>query len=453
MHILWQIFGFLFAIFFLVLIHEYGHLIVARWFKVKVLRFSIGFGKPFYIWHSKKDKTEYALAPFLLGGYVKLLDSREDPVKLQDLHLAFDHKPILQRALIICAGPCANIIFALLAFWLMFVIGIKTPKPIIGKVITHSIAAEAKVKPKEEIIRVDNKRVFSWQDVLVAMLARVGDSGKMTLQTQINPIMPVNTYSLELANWQFDSYQPDPLTDLGIEPYHPIALPIIGGIAKKSPAAAAGLRIDDKIVAINEKRISNWDDVNHFIQGHPNETLQMKILRQNHLLEIKVNAAWRYGSGWKKIGFIGIRSQKIAWPEDMLLYQKYSPYKAIAPAYREAWSLVSLNGIVLKKLVLRKISLRVLGGPISIFQASSQALEQGAVVFFGFLAMISLTLALINILPLPGLDGGYLLLFLTEAIRRKPLAPNTQQLILRLGLILLMLILVQATINDLMRIF
>lgn len=453
MLILYKIFSFLFAICILVLVHEYGHYLAACYFKVKVLRFSIGFGKPFYKWRNKKNQTEFCIAPILLGGYVKMLDSREGKVDPADLIYTFDHKPILQRAAIIAAGPFTNVIFALLAFWLVFVIGIKIPKPIIESVEPNSIASTAGLRGNEEIVSIDKYSTNNWKDVLLAMLARVGDKDVMYVKTQISPIEPVKTYSLDLAKWKIDQLQPNPLEDFGLVPYSPDAPPIIDKIAPDSPAAKSGLQIHDKILTINDKKMIGWNSIIRYIRKHPETKLNLKIDRENKIISISLVSGWKYGNGWKKIGYLGISSLPVKWPEQMLRLEKYSVIYALWPSWQEAFSLLRLNGIVLEKLLTGKISLKILGGPISIYQASTQALEQGGVMFISFLALISLTLALLNLLPLPGLDGGFFIFLLIEAIIRRPISLNVQILILRLGMILLLMLFLQATINDLMRMF
>jgi regulator of sigma E protease len=455
MDILLQIAAFLFAVFLLVLIHEYGHFLAARIFHVKIQRFSIGFGKPFYKWCSKKSAIEFCLAPILIGGYVRLLDSREQHVAAEELPFAFDHKPLLQRAAIIFAGPFANILFAFIAFWLIFVVGITVPKPIIGQIEPHSIADIAGMHAKEEIVAVDNIATPSWKDVLVAAFVRIGDKTNLQIATHAaaQSVKRPQAYTLDLAQWKINQLRPDPLQDFGITPYHPIAPPVIGAILKGSPAITAGLLNGDKILAINDFSPKNWDDVIDYIRDHPEQQLVLRILRDRQHLAITVITDWKLGPGWKKIGFLGMQSIPMEWPNNTFSVQKFSVFTAYAPALHDMWLLTKLNGIVLAKLVQGKISLRILGGPIAIYQASSQAFEQGSVMFVGFLALISLALALINLFPIPGVDGGFIIFLLIEAIIGRPISFRAQVLILRMGMIILLVLFLQAMANDLMRAF
>jgi len=447
--------AFLLAIFPLVLIHEFGHFLVARIFKVKVERFSIGFGKPFYKWKHKKGGTEYVIAPILLGGYVKFLDTRETKVVADsDRHLAFDHKPILERLAIIVAGPVANIIFALFAFWLMLVIGFKLPKPIIGKVLHNSIASRADMRAGEEIIKIDQINTRNWEEIIVAMLARVGDTGNLSVTTQSSPLLPAQkNYQLDLANWQIDSYEPNPLLGFGLVHYEPQILPIISNVTRDSPAAKSGLQINDRIIAIEGQPINNWKDFIELIKKYPEKQIKLSLERNGKVIDLIVTIGSKFGAGWKKIGFLGVNSLRVEWPEKMLRKYQCTMWRACGEAWYKMQLFVDLNSIILTKLFTGKISFHVLGGPIAIFTASGQALGQGFIMFLDFLAVLSLSLALINLLPLPGLDGGYVVLLFIEAIMRRPISMRVQTLLLRLGIIFFIVLILQVTINDLKRLF
>lgn len=446
------ILAFLLAIFPLVLIHELGHFLIARICQVKAERFSIGFGKPFYKWKHKKGNTEYVLAPVLLGGYVKFLDTRETKIVADsDRHLAFDHKPILHRIAIIAAGPIANIIFALFAFWLMLVIGFKLPKPIIGKVLPNSIASHANMHAAEEIIKIDQTSTRNWEEVIVAMVARIGDTGNLSVITQSSPLLPTQTHNLDLTSWQINSYEPDPLHDFGIIRYEPQISPIISSIAKNSSAAKYGVQINDRIIAIEGQTVSSWSDFIGLIKKYPEKQITLSLERNGKIIDLVVTVGSRLGVGWKKIGFLGITPSLVKWPEQMLRKHQYTAWQACGEAWHKMQLLIDLNNTVLIKLFTGKISFHVLGGPIAIFTASGQAFTQGFIVFLNFLAFLSLSLALINLLPLPSLDGGYIILLLIEAIIRRPIPMQIQTLLLRLGIIFFVVLILQVTVNDLKR--
>ena len=452
MHIILNILAFLFAIFLLVMTHECGHFFVARLFKVKILKFSIGFGKAIFRWKGKNG-MEYVLAWLPLGGYVKMLDTREMTVAKKDLHLALDKKPFLQKMLIVLAGPLTNIIIGLLAFWLMFAIGIKAPKPIIGAIQPNSIASSSELKAGDIIVAVDGNQAANWQEVMLPLFSHLGNYDKVNLTIYRAKDGSQKDYVLDLSHWQLNTTTFDLLNGLGIDAYQPEAPTIIGSIQKDTPAANSDLKANDKIISIDDHVVNNWNDLVSYLHDNPNKLLHIKVLRDKKLHEIDVVSDWRFGSNWKKIGFLGITPVNIDWPEGTLQEEHYSAFGALQASYIQTYKFIEFNGIALKKLITRKIPMSVLGGPISVFQSSSAALNHGLVVYVGFLAIFSVMLAFVNLIPIPGLDGGHILIFLLEGIFRRPIPIAVQILLFRLGLIFLILLAVQATFNDLTRIF
>lgn len=451
MSIFISIIAFLFAVSILALIHEYGHFLVARFFKIKVLKFSIGFGKPLFSWVGK-NKTKYLISAIPLGGYVKMLDTREGEVAPSELTLAFDKKPILQRILVVLAGPLTNVIFTIFAFLIIFMIGIKSPKPIIGKILPQTIASQVGMKAGDEIIAINHQKVVNWQDVMLAVFSHIGEKNTLALDTKSSNSQILN-YDLDLKNWRLNMLVLDPLRDLGIEPYHPNPPAIIDDIGKGTPAAKAGLIAKDKVISVDKVKVTSWDELVDYIKDHPQQKMNFVVKRQTQFLNIPVVADWRYDKGWKKIGFLGIKPVPIDWPQDYFIEQKYSLPFALIPAMQNTFTFLKFNCVVIGKLITGKISLLVLGGPISIFQSAASALNQGIIIYFSFLALLSLMLAFVNLLPIPGLDGGHVFFLILEGITKKPLSNATQILIIRLGLIFLALIMVQSTINDLMRLW
>jgi len=430
MDIIFNIIIFLFAIFILVLVHEFGHFWTARRLGIKVERFSIGFGKP--IWrHLGKDGVEYVISPILLGGYVRLNDE------------SYNQKPVWRRILVMLAGVTGNVILAILLFWLMFTIGIKSPKPIIGQIIPNSIAYRAGLKPGSEIRNIDKYIVYNWQNVAIAIISRLGDKGYLV----------INSYNLDLSNWVVDKLNPDPILSLGIKPYHPFIPPIINKVEKNSPAEKIGLQPRDRILAINGKEIKDWLDFIKYVQKRPHKKLNLTIQRANKPIELSGITGSKLGRGWKKIGYLGVGSLPVKWPPDKIREQNYSVFNALPVALKQTHQLLNFNVVVLTKLITGKISIHVLGGPITIFSASETAFKQGLMAYIGFLALLSIMLAFINILPIPGLDGGNCLFLLIEAFIRRPISPIIQGFVLRLGMIVLAILIFIALGNDLLRIF
>jgi len=448
-NIILSIIGIIITILLIVGIHEFGHFIVARALSIKVLKFSIGFGKTLWTRRDKKG-TEYVIAAVPLGGYVKMLDENEEPVAKKELHLAFNNQSILKRTLVVLAGPLFNFIFAFLIYWAIFVIGFETPAPIIGKVAAKSIAANAGLKPQDEVLKINNVEVKSWSNIVMQFAFKIGDDNGMQFTTKNLKSSSIQQHDLDLENWHLNELQPNILESIGIEPYQPQIKPIIKYILDDSPAANANLQENDLIVAINNNPIKNWQEAQKLIKDNPNKTLVFNIKRNAAPLDIKVligeNGNWFSGSE----GFVGI-SPSFEWPKDLIRHIQYSPLQAISHASQNTLDFIKLNFLMLGKMLTGKVSVLSIGGPITIFQSAGDAFITGLLPFISFIAFLSIAIGVINLLPIPGLDGGHLLFYLIEFAIKKPLSIRVQNLMFHFGLILLMLLIVQAVANDLMR--
>ncbi len=436
------------AVFVVILLHEAGHFLVAKTFGVRVLRFSIGFGKSLWS-HTSRSGTEYVLALLPLGGYVRLLDDREIPVSRAESRRAYNRQNLIVRMLIVLAGPVANLIIAAIVFWIIFLMGVPYVKPVIGKIIPNSIAAEAGLQSGDTIKAVDNKKVTSWQDVMMSSVEKIG-SPKPILMTIQTATGEVQTHSMMLQTWTLTGNQPDPLGSLGIVPYQPAFPAVIEKVLPDSPASRAGLESGDKIVGLNQQNITDWPAVSEFIHNHPNKEVSLNIQRKDTLKEVKVEVDSKTQKG-ASIGYLGILVKQPEWPSDMIGRIHYSIFSAWVPAMKETMELILFNAIVLFKMFGGKISLGTLGGPITIFHTAYTASQAGLQAYLSFIAFISATLAFINILPIPGLDGGHFLFQVIEGIIRKPIPERYQMILLRVGIILIILLIVQGTINDIMR--
>lgn len=452
MEIFIRIIAFLIAVFILILIHEYGHFLAARIFKVDVTRFSVGFGKPIFSFKSKKHCTEFTLGIFPLGGYVKMLEA--DDVELQNLSNGiYDYQSIWKKLLIVLAGPIANFTFAFILFVTMFTVGIKIPQPIIGKVSPNSIAEVAGLHTDDEITWIDKNPVSSWQDVVLYLFPKIGEPKTVTIKTKQGTDLNETAHFLDLSNLNLDPYQPDPLEAIGISPYLPAIPPIIGGVAKSSPAAKANLQKADVILKIGNTKVEQWKDFIDQIKENPNKETQLLIRRGNENIVLPIVIDWQFNLELKKKGYLGIQSLPAIWPPEKISEKKYSLFLSLKEGAKQIYKFTSFSGIILAKLVTGKISLHILGGPISIFQGASEAFMQGIMVYVNFLAILGLMLAFINLLPVPGLDGGYLIFLLVELASHRRISRAVQNLILKIGFAFLLIIIFQATLNDLMRIF
>lgn len=449
MDILISILGVILTIFFIVGIHEFGHFIIARLCGIKVLCFSIGFGKSLYRWYDKKG-TEYIIAAIPLGGYVKMLDEAEGAVPANELHLAFNRQPLYKRVAVIIAGPLFNFIFAFFIYWFIFIIGFNAMVPLIGNVEPNSIAAKAGIKPQDEIIRVADRLTQTWPNVIISLGRFLGDKQSLTIETKNTTTHAIQKHILDLNEWKIDALKPDPLDSLGIKIYEPIVPATIGKILPDSAAAQANLKVGDTLLSIGDKNINDWSEAMELITEHPTQTLLFKIKRENNVFTIPITIGYKKTIFLQTIGFLGITPQ-FDWPKHLIRFIQYNPLQAFLHAEQNTADFVYLNFLFLGKMILGKISLLSLGGPISIFQSAGDALHNGIIPFFSFLAFLSIAIGVINILPIPGLDGGHLLIYCIESIIGRPLSHAAQLLLFRFGLIILMILLAQAISNDIMR--
>lgn len=445
-----SIIGILLTIFFVVGTHEAAHFAMARLVNVKVLRFSIGFGTPFYTWHDRSG-TEYALAPIPLGGYVKMLDESEGDVPAHEKHLAFNNQPYYKKFLIVIAGPAINLISAFLLYWLIFMIGFTTIKPVIGSVDPHSIAANGGLSAGQEITQIDKQETVSWTGILLRFIAHLGDKDKVSV-TVIDNKNQTSTHDLNLAEWEINELKPDPLSSLGITPFQPPMPMIVGNIAEKSPAAQSGLQIGDEILAINKKSIKDWEQLIKSVMLLADQTVTFTVKRQNNVITLPVTIGYKRGWLFNKTGYLGV-GPSIEWPKDMLRTIQYTPLGAAGRAWEEMVDFTYFNFLLIGKLLIGKMSLHSLGGPITIFESAGQALNSGFLAFLGFLAFISISIGIINVLPIPGLDGGHLLVQTIEAIIRRPLPELVIVNLYRAGFLLLLVVMIQAFVNDVLRLY
>lgn len=451
--ILLQIAAFLITILALVSVHEAGHFFVARALGIKVLRFSIGFGRPLYK-RTSKAGIEYVIAMLPLGGYVKMLDERECVVPDAEKHQAFNRQPLWSRALVVIAGPAINIVFAILAYWAIFAIGFQATKPVIHSIEPNTPAAMAGVPAGATLVAIDGQAVQTWEDSVFAMIWRMGDTGKMAVQVQPSDGAGASSYQLDLSQWHLNPLRPSPLRSLGMLPYAPELPAVFDQVSPGGPADQAGLKAGDKVLQLDDTPIQSWQDFVEYIQQHPGQTVQVRYLRDGQTAQLPVTVGTKHVLvGFRRIGVIGVMVKPTDLPESLKMMVQYPVLGAIVPATQETWRFFSFNIHVLKKMLLGEISLRSLGGPITIFKTANVAFRQGVVKFLRFLAMISIMLAFVNILPIPGLDGGHLLLFFIELVKRGPLSLRGELFAMRMGMSALLLLMIAATFNDIMRIF
>jgi regulator of sigma E protease len=434
----------------LVTIHEFGHFWVARRCGVKVLRFSVGFGKPLLI---KKDKqgTEFAIASIPLGGYVKMLDAREiEDIPAELKSQEFTQKPLLQRFAIVAAGPIANFLFAIFAYWLLFMIGVTEITPQVGKVAPDSPAERAGVPANVgRIAAIDQSQVNSWSDVGMQLLKRMGDTGEVNVLIEQGG--QTQNYALSIENWLSDSHEPNPIRDLGILPKLPKHPVILDRILPEGAAGKAGLQSGDKVISVAGKPIDDWSAFVEVIKVSPNQPLALEVLRQDQIIELSLTPKTQKADDGSHYGYAGVGVKPSPLPDDWVNIKRLGPLAALWAGAEKTWdvSVAILDGI--KKLILGALSVKNLSGPITIAKVAGDQAQQGFEAFISFLAYISVMLGIMNLLPVPVLDGGHLAFYLVEAVRGKPLSERIQQMGLSVGFALLLGIMAIAIVNDISR--
>ena len=439
--VLWNIGAFIVALGLLVAVHEFGHFWVARRCGVKVERFSIGFGKA--IWRRLgKDGTEYVLALIPLGGYVKMLDGRVDELKPGDEQYAFNHKSVWARMAIVAAGPMANFVFALFALWLMFMIGVPAVKPVVGEVRPASIVAAAGVEPGMEIVGVGGEETGDWESVL-------GDDSVQLKLKAANTSYAVDK-TLQLAGWKFDPDKESPIGSLGIVPLGGKVLPVVDAVVAASASEKAGLQAGDRIKRVGDEAITEWAQFVHQVQQSPRQPLEVTVERAGSELTLTLTPDAKKVRG-QLVGFVGLSPQLVPLPDEYRILLQYGPLQALWQGAQKTWSLTTLTFDMIGKLIGGIVSLDNLSGPISIAKGAGSSADYGLVYFLGFLALISVNLGIINLFPLPVLDGGHLVYFLIEAVTGKPVSEKIQEVGFRIGAAILMLLMGIALFNDFAR--
>ena len=434
----------------LIAIHEFGHYFVARKLGVKVLVYSIGFGPTVLKWTSKKSGIQYQLSALPLGGYVKMLDEREESVAEEDLPYAFNRQHPWKRIAIVAAGPLINLVFAILLFWVLFLPAQEQLNTRVGKVLADTPAAAAQMQVGDKITAIDGTSVSTWEKLNFALVDRVGETGN--IQVQAERAGEIKTFSLPIQNFLNDQSQ-SPLDVLGFTPYRPQIPAIVSKLSEDGAAIRQGMKEGDQIVAIDGVKMNDWYDVVQVVQASPEKLLKVDVLRNNQIQQLEVMPQGKRDNIGNVSGVLGVQSDpgKIVIPEDYKQTIQYSPSEALLMAVDKTGQLSSmiLNSIV--KMVRGLIGLDNLSGPITIAKVAGQSAEMGWQTFISFMALMSVSLGILNLLPIPMLDGGHLVYYFIELIRGKPVSEQIQLVGLKIGMVLLGSMMLLALFNDIMR--
>ncbi|RRJ85103.1 sigma E protease regulator RseP [Aestuariirhabdus litorea] len=438
----------------LVTFHEFGHFWVARRCGVKVLRFSVGFGKPLWRRYDRQG-TEFVVAAIPLGGYVKMLDEREGNVPESERHLSFNSKSVKQRIAIVAAGPLANFLLAVIAFWLMFVIGVRTVVPVVGEVEAGSPAAVAGIHAGDELVRVDGQAVRSWDEVLLKLLGYIGDSGEIELGVKPNTLEGAGYTEarrhLQVENWLAGVDQPDPLGALGIVPYRPPVEPVIGVLLEEGRARQAGIEVGDRVLAADGEAVADWFAWVERVRLKPEQSMRVELERAGSRLTLELIPARKVQEDGSVIGYIGAGVKPVEWPESLKRNISYGVVGAIVPAVEKTWSVTVLTLDSIRKMIVGLVSVKNLSGPITIAKVAGESAKSGAESFLNFLAILSISLGVLNLLPVPILDGGHLLFYIAEWIKGSPVSDRVQAFGYQIGVGLIGMLMMLALYNDFSR--
>jgi len=433
----------------LVTIHEFGHFWVARRCGVKVLRFSIGFGKPLWRWRDRTG-TEFAVAAIPLGGYVKMLDEREGNVPPELLPQSFTRQSVGKRIAIIAAGPIANFLLAIAVYWVIFVSGVSGVAPVIDSVKPGSLAASAGLSAGQEIVAIDGEPTPTWQALYERLVRRIGETGPLRISAKYPDSDVVYDSTAYLDSWLSGSETPDMIGGLGITLWHPRGDTVIDRVLPDSPAAKAGLKAHDRITAADGVPLKDWESWLDYVRARPQQPIQISVLRGDVQHEMTVIPERKLDADGKAIGQVGVAGS-VQWPEHLLRDFKYSPAQALVASLDRTWtmSVVSLESI--KKMILGMISPKNLSGPITIAKVATASAKSGWEPYLGFLAFFSVSLGVLNLLPIPVLDGGHILFALPELFTGRPLSERIQAVGYQIGLFIIVGVMMLALYNDLVR--
>ncbi len=452
--VLHSVVAFIVAIGVLVTVHEFGHFWVARRLGVKVLRFSIGFGKPLWSRRFGADNTELVIAAIPLGGYVKMLDEREGEVTAAEQHRAFNRQSLSTRIAVVVAGPLFNFLFAIAAYWLMFVSGVPGLRPVIGELIESTPAVQSGFMAGDEIRSIKGKPTNSWEMAVLALLDAALDEQASFEVGVRDPQGNDRLVRVRLDGSTRLLAKGGVLENFGIKPWRPVYPAMIDRLVSGGPGEQAGLSAGDLVVSADGVAVTDWNQWVDYVRARPDRTIAVRVQRGDELLDLGLTPRAAEDAG-ETVGRIGayVRLPDADEHATMRVVVRYGPLEAVPAALGKTWEMSTLTLRTLWKMVSGKASVENLSGPISIARYAGQSAAIGLATFLGFLAIVSVSLGVLNLLPIPILDGGHLLYYLIELFKGSPVSEAAQMFGQRVGIILLLLLMSLAFYNDLARLF
>ena len=450
---LFTVIAFIVALGILVAIHEFGHYWVAVKSGVKVLRFSVGFGKPIYKKIAGPDNTEYVVAAIPLGGYVKMLDEREGDVDESEAHRAFNNQSLLKRAAIVFAGPLANFIFAVLVYWLVYMIGVPGVKPIIAEVKQSSIAQSAGLMAGDQIVSVAGEKTPTWNVARITIVMKSLDASVLSLKV-MDQSQVTRQVQLKVGNISANANEGRVLQELGIITPRPAIPAIIGRLIDNGRAGSAGLQVGDKILSADGQLIKDWGHWVDTVQAKAEVQMKIEVQRQGVISVIDLTPERAQTKDGKEIGRIGAAPEiPKTIPPELQAEARYGPLDSVVYSCKKTWSMSVFILRMIGKMLFGDVSLDNLSGPITIAKYAGYTASAGIITFLSFLAVVSISLGVLNLLPIPLLDGGHLMFYIIELIKGSPVSEVIEMMFQRVGLVMLLLLMSVAMYNDVVRLF
>ena len=452
MMLLQTIAAFLVALGVLIVVHEYGHYRVARWCGVKVLRFSVGFGRPLLVVRRGPDRTEWVLSIVPFGGYVKMLDEREAPVEPADLGRAFNRKSVWRRFAIVIAGPAFNFLFAILVYTGLYMYGLPEARPVVAEPAAGTIAKSAGFHGGDTVRRVDEHAIATWQELRWRLLQ--GALQRQSLAVEVlNARQQISVLRLDLSGLSGDDVESDLLERLGFRLHRPQLAPVLGKIVAGSVAEAAGLLPGDRVVASDGQRIASWEALVQAIRDKPGRRIELTVDRGGRQMAVGIIPE-PVASGEQRIGRIGVAPEVPAEHADQVFVRiSYGPLESLARSLEKTYDISAFSLKMLGKMLIGQVSWKHLSGPVTIADFAGQSAQLGWVSYLTFLALISISLGVLNLLPIPLLDGGHLMYYCAEILKGSPVSERVMELGQRVGIALLLVMMAFAFYNDLNRLF
>jgi len=444
--------SFIVALGVLIVVHEYGHYLVARLCGVKVLRFSVGFGRPLASWRRGRDRTEWVIAAIPFGGYVKMLDEREAPVAPHEATRAFNRQGVVKRLLIVVAGPAFNFLFAIAVYAGLYMVGLPEARPVLAAPPAATLARAAGVRGGDLVRAVDGEPVATWQALRWRVLQAALQREPLRFEV-INARDQVSSLTLDLRDYPAEEVESDVLERIGLRLFRPSLAPVLGQVVSGSAAERAGLEAGDRVTHIDDRAVPTWEDLVREVRSRPGRQAALRIVRGDLSMTLQVTPEAVAVNG-ERIGRIGAAPQiPAAHAERIFVQVRHGPLDSVVQAVAKTWDISVFSLRMLGRMLLGQVSWKNLSGPVTIADFAGQSAQLGWIPYLTFLALISISLGVLNLLPIPPLDGGHLMFYVVEILKGSPASDRAIEFGQRVGIALLLVLMAFAFYNDLTRLF